>query len=419
MAIAVLFGAAAFGCSVGGGEQAASGDLAPSPAGGLATTEVASPVDQEQAQSSETRIDDGPATSIVGPPDVQHSTTTAPPLTGWAATDAYLLRRIIGGGSSAASFAVSIDGEVVHTAAMGVRTLSVSDAADTTDRFRIASISKVITAITVLRLVEQGVVGIDEPVGASIAATLGVEPPGAATDITVRQLLGHTSGFGQYENLFFGAQVGSCREAAAVGFARALAGTPGAGFRYSNMNYCVLGLLVEQLTGLSYEQVVYNELLTPLGISGMRLAPTFDLGPDEIEHRTSVGRNYLDVLGAAGAWVATPSDLVTILDSLDLSSPGWKPLDVFTLMTMRTSVTDPLVPDRGYGLGLMLFGGGAFGHTGTVESTHAMVLDRGDGVTWALTVSGENPSESSDLAGIVDRALEAGGFVATSPPQVD
>ena len=45
------------------------------------------------------------------------------------------------------------------------------------------------------------------------------------------------------------------------------------------------------------------------------------------------------------------------------------------------------MPDRGYGMGLILYGNGAFGHTGTVESTHAMVLDRGDGVTWAITVA--------------------------------
>ena len=50
-------------------------------------------------------------------------------------------------------------------------------------------------------------------------------------------------------------------------------------------------------------------------------------------------------------------------------------------------------------MGLILYGGGAVGHTGTVESTHAMVFDRADNVTWAVTVSGENPSETVRLAG--------------------
>jgi D-alanyl-D-alanine carboxypeptidase len=186
----------------------------------------------------------------------------------------------------------------------------------------------------------------------------------------------------------------------------------GKGFRYSNMNYCVLGLLIEALTGQDYEQVVYERLLTPLGLSGMRLAPTYDPGPGEVVHRGVPGRNFMEVLGAAGAWVASPSDLVTIFDSLDLSTPGWKPLDASTLAEMKTAVNDPLAPDRGYGMGVILYGGGAAGHTGTIESTHAMVLDRADNVTWAVTVSGENPSESLALAGIVDRALAAGGFVA-------
>jgi D-alanyl-D-alanine carboxypeptidase len=63
-------------------------------------------------------------------------------------------------------------------------------------------------------------------------------------------------------------------------------------------------------------------------------------------------------------------------------------------------------------MGVILYGGGSAGHTGTVESTHAMVLDPADNVTWAVTVSGENPSDTVRLAGIVDRALVAGGFVA-------
>ena len=393
-------------------EELGAGPTVAAPPGGDRTPEVTS------TGTGTTTTE--PTTEPIGVSSSTSTSTTEAPLTGWAATDAYLLRRIIGGGSTAASFAISVDGEIIHTSAMGVRTLGVSEAATTTDRFRIASISKVITAITMLRLVEQGFVGIDDPVGARIASELGVEAqPGTTADITVRQLLTHTSGFGQYENVFFGAQVGSCREAATVGFSRPLAGTPGVGYRYSNMNFCVLGLLIESLTGVPYDQVVYEQLLTPLGISGMRLASTYDPGPDEIEHRTSIGRNYMESLGGAGGWVATPSDLVTILNSLDLTTPGWKPLTADTVTAMRASVIDPLVPDRGYGMGLILYGNGAFGHTGTVESTHAMVLDRGDGVTWAITVAGESPSETSDLATIVDKALEAGGFVAGAPPEVD
>ncbi|MGB9347950.1 MAG: serine hydrolase domain-containing protein [Ilumatobacteraceae bacterium] len=339
-------------------------------------------------------------------PQVGDSVDT--PLTGWAAFDDQIVRSVLGGGSDAVSVAVAIDGEIVHDAAFGARIPDTFEAVATTDRYRIASISKTITAITALQLVEEGLVGLDEPVGRLAAFEAGVPTPtDRAAGITIRQLLTHTSGFGQYENLFFRNQVGSCEEAAAVGLTRSMGG---GGFRYSNMNYCVLGLVIENLTGQTYEEAVYEQLLTPLGISGMRLAPTYDPGPGEVEHRTVLGRNYMEVLGAAGAWVATPTDLVTIIDSLDPATPGWKPLEPETVAMMKTSATDLAAPDRGYGMGLILYGGGAAGHTGTIESTHAMVFDRADNVTWAVTVSGQNPSDTVRLAGIVDRALAAGGF---------
>jgi D-alanyl-D-alanine carboxypeptidase len=343
------------------------------------------------------------------PPPGQPDGTEAPVLTGWAAFDASLGAAVLGGGSDAVSVAVSVDGDIVHESAMGARVPDTSDTVETTDKFRIASISKTISAITALQLVEEGLVGLDDPVGTIVADAVGVTAPSAGVaDLTVRRLLTHTSGFAQYENLFFRNQVASCEEAAAVGMTRSVGGP---GFRYSNMNYCVLGVLIEQLTGQGYEQAVYERLLTPLGISGMRLAPTHDPGPGEVVHRSVPGRNYMEVLGAAGAWVASPSDLVTILDSLDPATPGWKPLDAATVAAMKTAVNDPLSPDRGYGMGVILYGGGTSGHTGTIESTHAMVLDRADNVTWAVTVSGENPSNTVRLAGMVDRALVAGGFV--------
>lgn len=342
-------------------------------------------------------------------PGATVDTEPPPALTGWAAFDEEIRRAVLGGGSDAVAVAVAVDGEILHEVALGARTPGTFEAVSVSDRFRIASISKPITAMTVLQLVEDGLVGLDDAVGERIAAHVGVTASPGAAGVTVRRLLTHTSGFAPYQNVFFRNQVGSCAEAAALGLTR---GVGGGGFQYSNMNYCLLGLLVEALTGQTYEQAVYERLLTPLGISGMRLAPTYDSGPGEVEHRSVPGRNYMEVLGGAGAWVATPADLIRIFDALDPDTPGWKPLQPETVAAMKTAVNSPGAPDRGYGMGLILYGGGAAGHTGTIESTHAMVLDRADNITWAITVSGEHPSESNHLARIVDRALVAGGFIA-------
>ena len=74
----------------------------------------------------------------------------------------------------------------------------------TTDRFRIASISKVITATVVLQLVDAGFLRLDEPVGQRLAGIVGVPAGNGVAAVTVRQLLSHTSGFPDYRGEFFG-----------------------------------------------------------------------------------------------------------------------------------------------------------------------------------------------------------------------
>jgi D-alanyl-D-alanine carboxypeptidase len=223
----------------------------------------------------------------------------------------------------------------------------------------------------------------------------------------------------------FRRQVESCDQAAAVGLGRSLERTPGTTLRYSNLNFCMLGLLIEEVTGRPYADVVQDQLLTPLGIDGMRLAGTFDVGDGDVEHRSDEGRNYMEVLGAAGSWIASPTDVATIVDSLDPVTPGWKPLEPDLLAVMMAITADPPIPPdpelapevtvppppptRGYGMGLMIFGLDSFGHTGTLESTHAMTTRRGDGYTWAITVSGDHPSSSRNLAGVIDEALSYAG----------
>ena len=103
----------------------------------------------------------------------------------------------------------------MHTAAYGARLPWTGEPTEPTDRFRVASISKVVTAVVVLQLVEAGVLGLDQAVGDAIAAEVGAAPvDGRFAGVTVRQLLSHTSGLGSFETLMFGATVGSCPAAA-------------------------------------------------------------------------------------------------------------------------------------------------------------------------------------------------------------
>ena len=223
--------------------------------------------------------------------------------------------------------------------------------------------------------------------------------------VTVRELLSHTAGFPQHESTFFSNGAASCTDAATQGLTRSV--SSGNGFRYSNMSYCVLGILIEAVTGKTYERVVDEELLTPLGITGMRLTSTYEVGPDEVSHHPSPNRNFMETLGAAGAWNATPGDIVRIVDAVDPTTPGWKAVSPELLEAVRYRVpTDR--PPAGYGLGVINYDGDAWGHTGTLQNTHAMVLVQPDGVTWAITVSGGYPSNTGQLRSIMRSALAAG-----------
>lgn len=364
---------------------------------------------------------DDPDPASAGPTTTTPSTTTttAPPFPAdvWQRFDQVIADQLTGGGDRAASVAVSVDGQLVHATGFGVRAPGEPfDPTTSTDRFRIASISKLITATVVLQLVDQGQLTLDDPVGWRLAGLVGVRPADdIVAAITVRQLLSHTSGFPDYRSQFFGDQFQSCEQAAAYGLARTVAHQPGTTHDYSNLNYCLLGLLVADATGLTYEAAVEAMLLQPLGITGMRTVATFDPNPDEVVHDTGAGRTFLESLGGAGVWVATPSDVVRILDSLDVTAPGWHPLPagLAELMHQPVDVRYPEPEERRYGLGLIVYPDGTWGHTGTVENTRAMVVHRRDGITWCLLISGPTPESTEDLRAVFDRALAAAGLDGT------
>ena len=373
-----------------------------------------------------------PATSTLPPTTAAPTTVavqtaapaTAPPVvqTGeFSSFDESLQSSLIGNGALAVSVAVARDGEMIHTAAFGVADPATGEAVTPAHRFRVASNSKLLTATAAMQLVEAGQVALDEPVLASLVSRLGVAPTdGGIAGITLRHLLSHTSGFPQYEATFFGGAADTCEEAAARGLSNGLLAPPGTAYRYSNMNFCVLGLVIEELTGRPYESVILERVLRPLGIDDMRLAGTYDVRPGDVAHPTTPGRTFMEALAGAGAWIGTPTDLVAIIDGLDRSRPGWHPLSAATVDQMQAPQPGIGYSNgRWYGLGLRVWADGTWGHTGTVENARSMVIRRPDGITWAVTVSGNTPSNTDRLRGVVDRAFATMGIPAppeTAPP---
>jgi D-alanyl-D-alanine carboxypeptidase len=347
-------------------------------------------------------------------PAVRAKDSSAPPGADFAAFDQDLVERLVGRGALGVSIAVAVDGSVVHTAAYGVANEVTGEPLTPSHRLRLASVSKIVTAVATLQLVERGAIGLDDPVGERLASALGVQltEPKVAY-ITVRHLLNHTSGFPAYERTFFGGLVPTCQEAAKRGLGRGLLAAPGAEYHYANMNYCVLGILIEQLTGMPYERAVSEMLLTPLGVASMRLAGTEDVRPGDAAQPTTPTRRYMEALGGAGAWVGTAADLVRVVTSLDPFQATWMPVTAATAeLARQPAPVEYALDDRWYGMGLIVHADGSWGHTGTLEGARAAVFHRPDGISWAVMVSGNVPNETDRLVDYVNRALAVAGLTA-------
>lgn len=369
------------------------------------------------AAPSTTTTTSSPTTSTAAP-----STTAVPVATAeqWAIFDRAVSDRLVGHGALAAGVAVSFNGVPIHRNAFGRRTPDEPlDPTVPTDRFRLASISKMITATVVLELVADGVIDLDAPVGSIFTTAYEIDPPDPRwTLITPRQLLSHSAGIPKYRGEYFDGTFYDCGQAAGYALARPLERQPGTAHAYSNLNFCLLTLLIQHHTGMSYEAAVQERLFDPLGIDGPRLAGTIDPDPNEVVHISAAGRTYMEALSGAGSWTATPADVVRILDSLTPGTPGWHPLPSALADVMVQTVPGVQFPEpekRTFGLGIIVWPDGSWGHTGSVENTQTIVAHRPDGVTFSILVSGTPVGGSDDLRTVFDEALAAAGISFARP----
>lgn len=154
--------------------------------------------------------------------------------------------------------------------------------------FIIGSITKAFTALAVMQLVEAGKVGLDEPVQKYIP-WFRTADANASSQITVRQLLYQTSGLPMIrEPQFWPDLDDGALERTVRFFAHVqLDFSPGQGFGYSNANYETLGLIVQTVSGQSYEEYVKQHILAPLDMKN-----SFPSEHEAKEHGMAIGHNW-------------------------------------------------------------------------------------------------------------------------------
>ncbi|TDC72183.1 class A beta-lactamase-related serine hydrolase [Streptomyces hainanensis] len=194
-----------------------------------------------------------------------------------AAVDRYLDAYLAETGLPGAVVAVTRGDEVVHVAGYG-RTAGGAEITARTP-VPVASLSKSMTAMAVLRLVEAGEVELDEPVRRYLPEFTMADP--RAGEITVRQLLNQTSGMADsaYPDLTR-PQPDTLEEAVAAMRGARLAADPGTAWSYHNPHYFVLARLVEVVSGRSFAGYLADEVFGPLGMADTTSVDTTDAMPE-------------------------------------------------------------------------------------------------------------------------------------------
>lgn len=226
------------------------------------------------------------------------------------------------------SIAIIKNEKLVYLKAYGKSDIEANTNASNNDLYRIASVSKPITAIAILKMVQDGLISLDQKVfgtGSILGNDFGFVPSGSNKDlITVRHLLDHKSGWTNVPDdpMFRANSISQSQLISDLLSNRALTTNPGSTYYYLNFGYCVLGRVIEKVSGLSYENYVKTKVLSACGISTMKIG-----GSTLAERMTNEVKYYqpeyspyamnVPRFDSHGGWIASGKDLAKLMVKID------------------------------------------------------------------------------------------------------
>jgi CubicO group peptidase (beta-lactamase class C family) len=204
------------------------------------------------------------------------------------------------------------DGEVIYAEGFGTKDEAGNPVTNDT-LFQIGSDTKKLTAMTLLQLVDAGELSLDQTVGELLPMLELVPSPGHFDGMTVHELLSHQSGLWDYTPWIEGADDG---ELSAVAYGRFATHEyammpPGIAWSYSNPNFSLAGLLVEELGGRSWPDVVIDDVALPLGLT------------QTYARRDDVVASATDIASGFGLIFPDGIDTFDLLEPLVPESIGW------------------------------------------------------------------------------------------------
>jgi CubicO group peptidase (beta-lactamase class C family) len=314
----------------------------------------------------------------------------------------------------ATSIAISRNGQFVYDQAVGMGDRQHLTQVQQSSLFRIAAVTMPITSVTIFSLIEQGKLHLTDKVfgPSGILGTKYGRPPYKQyiTDITVDDLLTHTAGGWPNDstdpmmhNLSWD-QTKLITETIAN---MSLVNPPGTHWAYSNFGYCVLGRVIEQVTGQPYASYVQANILAPCGISTMQIAANKESqrAANEVVYYGQFSEEpyKLNVtrMDSNAGWIASSTQLVQFLNHV-AGAPGipalLKPATIQAMTTPAPAY--PQGPAR-YARGWMVSNNGAGNcwHNGSLPGSTTIMVRTPTGMCWAaLTNTRTQPSNEIDTA---------------------
>lgn len=343
-----------------------------------------------------------------------------------------------------AAYAVVKDGQLVLATGYGYADLACTEPVRPGHLFRIASVSKPITAVAALKASEDRLLDLDAPVQELLADLVPENGPVDSRfgQITTRHLLSHTSGI-EEDLLLRTKEVAKKMKVenppppdaiASYAMRFPLGSDPGTKFHYSNTAYVFIGRILERVTGMPYEEYVRTQVLAPSGITHARIngprRPERLEGEVEYDSRgrrdrsVFTGERYVEAaygslhlrgFDTSSAWVISAVDLARFGASVDGRDTFPDVLSAESFELMLTEATPPGGERRGMAWNLGWIGKGehrvrTWDHNGGMAGTTAYICTLDNGFIYVgllNTCDLDNPELFSDFIASFTMAIHA------------
>jgi Beta-lactamase class C and other penicillin binding proteins len=301
------------------------------------------------------------------------------------------------------SIAISKNSRLVYKKGYGKADVQANTPVTDSSLFRIASISKPITSVAIMTLLEQGKISLSDKVfgeGAILGTLYGSKPYNDSIKaITIKHLLNHTAGGWLNDGgdpMFKNKNMTAPELLGWTLDNDPQENYPGEKQAYSNFGFFVLGRVIEKISGMGYEEYVRKHVLEPCGIKAMRVGGNTlaDRAPNEVRYYAPAANgayvHNISRLDAAGGWIASAEDLVRFLTKVDgfQAIPDILAANTLVIMTTRNGM------GGNYACGWVVNDANNWFHNGGLPGTNTLMVRTASGYNWALLCNGKNDKES-------------------------